>query len=178
MLLPIAFAWILGLLYASATKTDLTADEVAELSLSLQAKLLRALQERSFYRVGGTTEVRSRFRLISATHRDLEAMVTNIMPSIHMAPFNFEVWLINLTGSMLVLFALTPLVRARSPLMVPASFLFAAFLTANASLHIVMAITRERFVTGSITAPLLLAAGLFLFISTARHSLSALPKQG
>ncbi len=50
-------------------------DEVAELSLSLQAKLLRALQERSFYRVGGTTEVRSRFRLISATHRDLAGEV-------------------------------------------------------------------------------------------------------
>lgn len=111
-------------------------------------------------------------------YSDLEAMVTNILPSMHMAPFNFEVWLINLTGTMLVLFALTPLVRARNPLMVPASYLFAAFLTANASLHIVMAITRERFVTGSLTAPLVIAAGLFLFIATARHRLSALPKQG
>ena len=109
-------------------------------------------------------------------YSDLESMMTNIMPSMHMVPFHFEVWLVNLTGTMLVLFALTPLVRARNPLMLPASYLFAAFLTANASLHIVMAVARQQFVTGSITAPVVLAAGLFLFISTARHRLSALPK--
>ena len=46
-------------------------DEVAELSLTLQAKLLRAIQEKRFHRVGGSTQVRSVFRLIAATHRDL-----------------------------------------------------------------------------------------------------------
>jgi DNA-binding NtrC family response regulator len=46
-------------------------DEIGELSASLQAKLLRVLQERTFLRVGGSTEVRSDFRLIVATHRDL-----------------------------------------------------------------------------------------------------------
>ena len=46
-------------------------DEVAELSLTLQAKLLRAIQEKRFHRVGGSTQVRSDFRLIAATHRDL-----------------------------------------------------------------------------------------------------------
>jgi len=111
-------------------------------------------------------------------YSDVESMMTSIMPSVHMMPFHFEVWLVNLTGSMVVLFALTPLVRARNPLMVPASFLFAAFLTANASLHIVMAVARQQVVTGSMTAPFVLAAGLFLFISTARHRLLALPKQG
>lgn len=50
-------------------------DEVAELSPSLQAKLLRALQERRFYRVGGDCEVRSDFRLVAASHRDLVAEV-------------------------------------------------------------------------------------------------------
>lgn len=50
-------------------------DEVAELSPSLQAKLLRALQERVFTRVGGNVEIRSRFRLVAATHRDLSAEV-------------------------------------------------------------------------------------------------------
>lgn len=110
-------------------------------------------------------------------YSDVEHMVTSIMPSLHMAPFNFEVWLINLTGTMLVLFALTPLVRARNPLMAPASFIFAAFLSANAALHLVMAITRQQVVTGSITAPFVLAAGLFLFVSTARHRLSPQPKR-
>jgi two-component system, NtrC family, response regulator AtoC len=50
-------------------------DEVAELSLTLQAKLLRAIQEKRFHRVGGSTQVRSDFRLIAATHRNLLEMV-------------------------------------------------------------------------------------------------------
>ncbi len=50
-------------------------DEVAELSLSLQAKLLRVLQERRFERVGGTRTLSSDFRLVAASHRDLAAMV-------------------------------------------------------------------------------------------------------
>jgi DNA-binding NtrC family response regulator len=50
-------------------------DEVAELSLSLQAKLLRAIQEKRFHRVGGSAQVHSDFRLIAATHRNLLDMV-------------------------------------------------------------------------------------------------------
>lgn len=50
-------------------------DEVAELSLSMQARLLRALQEKSFYRVGGAAEIKSDFRLIAATHKDLSVAV-------------------------------------------------------------------------------------------------------
>lgn len=46
-------------------------DEVAELSLSLQAKLLRVLQEKTFQRLGGASEIRSDFRLVAATHRNL-----------------------------------------------------------------------------------------------------------
>jgi len=50
-------------------------DEVGELSLSLQAQLLRALQENAFFRVGGSKEVRVDVRLLAATHRDLERAV-------------------------------------------------------------------------------------------------------
>ena len=46
-------------------------DEVAELSPSLQAKLLRVLQERSFHRLGGSEEIRVDFRLVAASHRSL-----------------------------------------------------------------------------------------------------------
>jgi DNA-binding NtrC family response regulator len=50
-------------------------DEIAELPLVLQAKLLRALQERRFRRVGGTAEVETDVRLVSATNRDLRAEI-------------------------------------------------------------------------------------------------------
>jgi DNA-binding NtrC family response regulator len=50
-------------------------DEISELSTGLQAKLLRALQEHAFFRVGGATEVQSDFRVIAATNRDLEGEV-------------------------------------------------------------------------------------------------------
>jgi two-component system nitrogen regulation response regulator GlnG len=50
-------------------------DEVAELPLSLQGKLLRFLQTQTFYPVGSTREVQVNVRVISATNRDLAAMV-------------------------------------------------------------------------------------------------------
>ena len=50
-------------------------DEVGELSLAVQAKLLRVLQERSFDRLGGIRTVESDFRLVTATHCELRSMV-------------------------------------------------------------------------------------------------------
>lgn len=49
-------------------------DEIGEMSLYLQAKLLRFLQEYTFRRVGGTKEIKVNVRIISATHRNLETM--------------------------------------------------------------------------------------------------------
>ena len=46
-------------------------DEVGELSLPLQAQLLRVLETREFVRLGGDRPQQSRFRLVAATHRDL-----------------------------------------------------------------------------------------------------------
>ncbi len=51
-------------------------DEVGDLPLDVQVKLLRVLQERDFERVGGVDTVKVDVRVISATHRDLEALIT------------------------------------------------------------------------------------------------------
>ena len=53
----------------------LVLDEVGELSLAAQAKLLRVLEERRFERVGSNQTLAFRARVICATNRDLEAMV-------------------------------------------------------------------------------------------------------
>jgi two-component system, NtrC family, response regulator AtoC len=50
-------------------------DEIGDMSFDLQAKLLRALQEKEFERVGGTRPIRFRARVIAATHRDLQRLV-------------------------------------------------------------------------------------------------------
>jgi Nif-specific regulatory protein len=50
-------------------------DEIGELSLALQAKLLRVLQDKTFERVGGTKPVRVDFRLLAATNRVLKAAI-------------------------------------------------------------------------------------------------------
>ncbi len=50
-------------------------DEIGDLKLDLQAKLLRAIQEGEVERVGGTRPVRTQFRLLAATHVDLERAV-------------------------------------------------------------------------------------------------------
>ena len=47
-------------------------DEIGELSLNMQTKLLRVLQEKTFERVGGSETIQSNFRLISATNADLK----------------------------------------------------------------------------------------------------------
>jgi transcriptional regulator with PAS, ATPase and Fis domain len=50
-------------------------DEIGELPLDQQVKLLRVLQERQFYRVGGHKPIPTDVRIVAATNKDLEAMV-------------------------------------------------------------------------------------------------------
>jgi transcriptional regulator with PAS, ATPase and Fis domain len=58
-----------------ADRGTLFLDEVSEMSLNMQAKFLRCLQERVFRRVGGTKDIRVDVRIIAATNRPLEARV-------------------------------------------------------------------------------------------------------
>lgn len=61
----------------TAEGNTLFLDEISSMKLELQAKLLRALEERLLRRVGGTTEIKVDFRLISATNHELTKMVAD-----------------------------------------------------------------------------------------------------
>ena len=50
-------------------------DEIGDMPLSMQVKLLRVLQERSFERVGGVNTLQADVRILAATHKDLEEMI-------------------------------------------------------------------------------------------------------
>lgn len=62
-------------LFEAANGGTLFLDEVGELPILMQVKLLRAIQERAFRKVGGTEDIRVDVRIIAATNRDLEAAV-------------------------------------------------------------------------------------------------------
>lgn len=64
-------------LVESAANGTLFLDEVGDLSLEAQAKLLRFLEEGEFYKIGGTEKVHVKTRIISATNRDLDQMISD-----------------------------------------------------------------------------------------------------
>lgn len=62
-------------LFEVADRGTLFLDEIGELDITMQAKLLRALQEREIRRVGGTRAIKIDVRVVAATNRDLRQMV-------------------------------------------------------------------------------------------------------
>lgn len=64
-------------LLEQADQGTLFLDEIGDMPREVQVKLLRALQEKSFYRVGGGKAVKVDVRIVAATHRDLEEMVAH-----------------------------------------------------------------------------------------------------
>lgn len=76
-----------------AHRGTLFLDEIGDMPLSMQSKLLRVLQERRICRLGGTDEIRLDFRVISATHKDIRALVRegkfreDLFYRVHAIPF-------------------------------------------------------------------------------------------
>jgi len=64
-------------LFEEANRGTLLLDEIAEMRLSLQAKLTRALEERAVRRLGDSSERPTDVRVVAATHRDIEGMVAD-----------------------------------------------------------------------------------------------------
>jgi two-component system response regulator PilR (NtrC family) len=62
-------------LFELADEGTIFLDEISELPLLMQVKLLRVLQDREFKRVGGTEDIRVDVRIISATNKDLEEAI-------------------------------------------------------------------------------------------------------
>jgi formate hydrogenlyase transcriptional activator len=58
-----------------ADRGTLFLDEIGDISLELQPKLLRAVQEQEFERLGSASTIKVNVRMIAATHRDLRAMI-------------------------------------------------------------------------------------------------------
>ena len=61
--------------FEMADRGTIFLDEIGELSLSVQTKLLRVIQEREFERIGGNTTIKSDVRIIAATNRDLATSI-------------------------------------------------------------------------------------------------------
>ncbi len=61
--------------FEQAQRGTILLDEIAELSLELQVKLLRVLQEKRFFRLGGQKEISVDVRVIASTNKDLEKLV-------------------------------------------------------------------------------------------------------
>src|SRR6185503_18674635 len=59
-------------LFEIAADGTLFLDEIAEMDITVQARLLKALEDKRFRRVGGVRDLNANFRLIAATNRDLE----------------------------------------------------------------------------------------------------------
>jgi TyrR family helix-turn-helix protein/PAS domain S-box-containing protein len=64
-------------LFEQANKGTLFLDEIGELSTQMQVRLLRVLQEGTVRRIGGNKEIKVDVRIISATHRKLEEMISD-----------------------------------------------------------------------------------------------------
>jgi len=69
--------------FEQASGGTILLDEIGDMPILLQAKLLRLLQEKTFERVGGNESIRVNVRVIASTHRDLKAAADRFRPDLY-----------------------------------------------------------------------------------------------
>jgi hypothetical protein len=106
-------------------------------------------------------------------YADFSVLVGGLFPWLQLPPYKYELWLTNLLGAAVVLFALTWLVYAKRGPMRTASYLFATFLTLNGIGHLYAALSMTTYFPGAVTASLLVIAGLVLFVAVPTDDASA-----
>ena len=82
--------------------------------------------------------------------------------------FTFQIWITGLCAIVVVLLALSPLAFRRSPFVRIAAYPYAAIMLLNGAGHLIGPVYLGRWAPGATTAPLLIAASLWLF-AAARH---------
>ena len=100
---------------------------------------------------------------------DFVQLFSFLFPFLELPTFRREIWLINLGGAIVVLFALTWMVARRRSPMAAASYLLAAFVTLNGVLHLTTAVAVRHMIPGAWTASLLVVTGLLLFLAVPRE---------
>jgi transcriptional regulator with GAF, ATPase, and Fis domain len=64
--------------FEHAGRSTIFMDEIGELSMQAQVKLLRVIQDMTFQRVGGKRHITEGVRMIAATNRDLKGLIANL----------------------------------------------------------------------------------------------------
>jgi hypothetical protein len=90
------------------------------------------------------------------------------VPWLPLPVFTFPVWIAGLALAVVVLAALTPLVRRGRPWIVPLAYAYGVVHVANALSHVAVSIFGAWLAPGVLSSPLLLAGGLWLLYETAR----------
>ncbi|OLC05055.1 MAG: hypothetical protein AUH78_17330 [Gemmatimonadetes bacterium 13_1_40CM_4_69_8] len=86
-------------------------------------------------------------------------------PFLPLPTFTFPVWLGGLLAVTVLLFALSPAAFRGAPAMRPAAYVFAVVMAGNGLLHLVGSLLMRKAMPGVYSAPLILAAGLYLLAS-------------
>ena len=82
--------------------------------------------------------------------------------------FRFGVWLAGLIVAVVLLAALTPVVARGRRWLLPLAFFYAGLHVVNGTAHLALSASTQRWMPGALSAPLLLGAGVWLFVETNR----------